>query len=115
MSADFNRWDILAAYNVYSCSWGWDVYTHGIQRRLSRLRWRDRSGECLEDLSENAKRIYGGLERRHQGHTVAYNRLRRRRPNVFPPWPGLQHVRSYRDFVRSLGVDPACLDMVAPS
>jgi hypothetical protein len=115
MTPEFNRWDVLAAYNVFSQLWGWDGYTHGIQARFSRLRYRDPGAEALEDLSDNAKRIYGHLERRHHGHAVAYGRLRRRRPDVFPPWPGTRSAGSYASFLRRIGVDPACLDLVAPT
>jgi hypothetical protein len=112
---EFNRHDICAAYNLFSQSWGWDAYTHGIQARLTRLRYRDPGAETLEDLTANAKAIYGRLERRHHGDAVAYNRLHRRRPDVFPPWPGTQNVGSYAGFLRKRGMDPACLDLVAPA
>lgn len=113
---EFNRWDIMAAYNVYSQLWGWDAYTHGIQARLVRLRYRDPSAETLEALTPNAKEIYGRLVRRHQGHSVAYDRLHRRRPDVFPAWPGTDNVGSYARYVRQrLGINPAALDMVAPT
>ena len=113
---EFNRFDVCAAYNVYSQLWGWDSYTHGIQARLARMGWEAGAGSGrLEDLTENAKAIFGTLERRHQASAVAYNRLRRRRPDVFPSWPGLAHVKSYSAFVRSLGLDVACLELVAPS
>ena len=120
---DFDRYDICAAYNMYSVLWGWDSYTHGIQARLSRFRWRDPSGERLETLSDNAKRIFGALVRRREHDSIAYDRLRRRRPDVFPPWPGTQNFRfsyaegstAYRAFVRRLGIDPAVLDAVVRS
>lgn len=110
----FDRLAILTAYNVWSQLWGWDAYTHGIQARLSRLGFRATDSEqTLEGLSPEAKVIYGALTRKHQALHVAYERLRRRHPEVFPAWPGTRNIKSsdpYREFVRACGMDPACLD-----
>lgn len=62
----FDRFDICAAYNMFSILWGWDAYTHGIQCRLSRLKYKPScSEEYLEGLSENAREIYTALVNRH--------------------------------------------------
>lgn len=110
----FDRWAILTAYNVWSCAWGWDGYTRGIQARLSRLKFRASDPEqTLEGLSAEAKQIYGALTRKHFGKHVAYERLHRKRPDVFPAWPGTSSIKTadpYKDYVRTCGVDPACLE-----
>jgi len=75
----FDRFDICAAFNLFSCDYGWDPYTHGIQTRLSRMHYRpSRSEEYLPGLKENAKAIYAHLVRKHYPEIVAYNRLTRR-------------------------------------
>jgi hypothetical protein len=115
-----DRWAIMAAYYMYSVLWGGDgaTYANQVNNRLHRLRFKPASAEeTLEGLSPEAKRVYGCLELRHHRHYVAYNRWHRRRPDVFPPWPGTasfprsRRGECYCDWVRSLGVDPACLDV----
>lgn len=114
----FDRFDICAAYNMYWVLWGGDSYANAIGSRLSTIRYRpSHSEEYLQGLSENAKAIYGQLVRRRERLQVAYDRLRRRHPDVFIPWPGTRNIRHadpYRAIVRSLGIDPICLDMVCP-
>ena len=64
----FDRFDICAAYNMYSILWGHDAYTNGIQARLARIEYRpSHSEEYLEGLSENAREIFDRLERRRHG------------------------------------------------
>lgn len=74
----FDRFDICAAYNLFSCFYGWDAYTHGIQCRLSRMRYRSPSEETLDGLTENAKEIYAALVRKHAAVNVAYDRMIKR-------------------------------------
>lgn len=64
--ATFDRFDILAAYNVFSTLWGWDDYTNRIQVRLARLDYKPADSEtCLRGLSDNAREVYAGLVARH--------------------------------------------------
>ena len=59
---EFDRFDVCAAYNVFSQLWGWDAYTHGIQVRLSRIAYRPSNSEqTLGGLSYNAREIYAAL------------------------------------------------------
>ena len=115
----FDRFDICNAYMMYALLWGSDRdhYTNHISVRLSAIKYRPaHSEECLEGMSENAKEIYGRLERKHHANHVAYERLHRRAPSVFPAWPGSNNLRvraiddPYRMYVRSLGVDARALD-----
>jgi hypothetical protein len=68
--AEFDRFDIYAAYNVYSMLWGGDgcTYENTIQVRLSRLKYRPADSEqTLGGLSENAREVYNGIvERQHR-------------------------------------------------
>jgi hypothetical protein len=108
MTDMFDRFDICNAYFMYSILWGHDSYTNGIQSRLRRIGYRPaRSEEYLEGMSENAKAIYGALVRRHQGDFVAYERLYRRQPEVFGPWPGTNNCGSVRSFLRARGLERA--------
>ena len=67
----FDKFDICAAYNLYSQLWGWDAYTHGIQARLCKLTYRPSNSEQgLSGCSENAQEIYLQLVRRHQSATA---------------------------------------------
>lgn len=65
----FNRFDICAAFNVYSMLWGGDGcdYENTIQVRLSRLEYRPATSEqTLGGLSENARAIYNEIvSRKH--------------------------------------------------
>ena len=107
----FDRQDICAAYYMYSILWGHDDFTAGIGRRLRALRYRpSRSEEFLEKLSPNAKAIYGQLVKHHQGDFVAYERLYRRAPEVFGPWPGSNNVGRPRNYMDRLGIRPEVLD-----
>lgn len=77
--ADFDRLDICAAYNVYSQTFGWSRFEHAIQARLSRLDYKPcDSDQRLRTLSDNAKAIYAGLVRRHQGVALAISRFERK-------------------------------------
>ncbi len=111
---EFDRWDILAAYNVYSQLYGWDHYTHGIQARLSRLHYHSPAEQTVEQLSANGKLIFGRLVRKHQAKDVAYTRLNKRRPDVFPSWPGtynLPTVDPYGNWLKRIGIDARALDV----
>jgi len=77
----FDRSDILAAYNLYSCFYGGDGYHYenGIRCRLSRIKYRpSQSEEYLSGLSENAKEIYAALVRKHNSTLVATERFIKR-------------------------------------
>ena len=66
----FDRFDICAAYNMYSVLWGGDGYHYPnyIQVRLSRIKYRpSHSEEYLEGLSENAREIYNALVLKREG------------------------------------------------
>jgi hypothetical protein len=72
---NFDRFDICAAYNVYSVLWGGDgcTYENTIQVRLSRLDYKPASSEqTLAGLSDNAREIYQELVKRHQQTTSGY-------------------------------------------
>lgn len=73
----FDRFDIVGAYNLFAALFGWDHYTHGIVARIARLR-AHRLPERVQDLSPNAKVIFGGLARRHCPTVVALGRFERR-------------------------------------
>lgn len=73
----FDRFDIVGAYNLFAALFGWDHYTHGIIARVARL-WARRLPERVQDLSPNAKVIFGGLARRHCPAVVALGRFERR-------------------------------------
>jgi len=63
----FDRFDICAAFALYSQLWGHDAYTNQIQYRLHLLKYRaSRSEETLSGCSENAQEIYLGLVKKHQ-------------------------------------------------
>lgn len=67
--ATFDRWDICAAWNVYSMLWGGDGcrFENAIQCRLSAIRYRPAiSEQSLAGLSENAREIYDDLVQAHQ-------------------------------------------------
>ena len=76
----FDRFDIVGAYNLFAALFGWDHYTHGIIARIARIaRLRARRlPERVQDLSPNAKVIFGGLARRHCPTVVALGRFERR-------------------------------------
>lgn len=75
----FNRWDILAAYHLFSVHYNGDRYTNGIGCRLSRLKYRPtHSEEYMSGLSDNGKAIYAALVRRHYAINVAYDRMIKR-------------------------------------
>lgn len=104
----FDRWDICNAYFMYAMLWGHDSYTRGIERRLDEIGYRPRGNdEYLERMTPNAKAIFGALERRRHGDLVAYDRLHRRHPDVFPAWPGTNAVGSVRRFLQSMGLERA--------
>ena len=68
MPAYFDRFDILAAYSLYSVLFAGDDYTAGIQVRLARLSYEpSRSEEHLDGLSENGQDIYLALVLLMQG------------------------------------------------
>ncbi len=74
-----NRFDVCAAYFMYAMLWSGSAYTNQISVRLAKLGYRPSpSEETLAGLSDEAKRIYGALVRRHEGDTVAADRLARR-------------------------------------
>jgi len=73
----FDRFDIISAYNLFSVLFGWDDYTHGIIRRISRLRAHGLP-ERVQDLTPNAKVILGRLACRHCPSVVAFGRFERR-------------------------------------
>lgn len=76
-SSVFDRFDILAAYNVFSQYAGWDNYTRGIQSRLRTLGYKpSRSETLIEGLSDNAGDILLALTERRLGESSA-ERLRR--------------------------------------
>jgi len=106
-----NRYDVFAAYYMFSVLYNGDSYANTIGRRLARLGYRpSRSEEYLETLSPDVKAIYGALVRRRDGQQVAYFRLHKRAPEVFPSWPGSIHVGKPRQYVARLGLNPAALD-----
>jgi hypothetical protein len=96
----FNRFDICEAYALYDMLWGpteYGVRLHRIQFRMSPLR-------TLENASEEVKRIYGSLVRKHNRLYVAYERYHRRNPKS-PMWPGTQNMRGGASaWLRSIGV-----------
>lgn len=115
--AYFDRWDVCAAYNMYAVLWNsTNAYIQGIQGRLSALEYWSPSEQTFEGMSANARLIYGMLERRHHRHWVAYQRLRRRHPDVVPSWPGRMNNPELTEanWLRGNGIDPAALDMVCP-
>ena len=74
----FDRFDICAAYNLFSQHYGWDGYTCDIQARLARIDYRPAASEqYIKGLSENAKAIYGALVRKHARINVGLERLDR--------------------------------------
>ena len=76
----FDRFDICAAYNLFSCLWGWDTYTHGIQVRLSRIQYRPAPlEEQIQGLTENGRAIFGALVRKHYPNRVGWARRARER------------------------------------
>lgn len=107
----FDRFDVCAAYGVYASDYGGDAYANSVGCRLSRLRFKPScSEETLDGLTDNAKEIYGRIVVRQNGDYVAYERLHRRAPHVFPAWPGNRNVGEPRAFVKRLGVDASVLD-----
>lgn len=111
-----DRWEVLAAYNMYAVLWAGGPYADSVSVRLHALRYSPAlPDQSLETLSPEAKAIYGQLELKHHQKHVAYQRWRRRRPDLFPPWPGSQYFKRtetcYQDWVISLGIDPACLTL----
>lgn len=76
----FDRFDICAAYNLYSQLWGWDNYTRGIQARLHGLRYRaGDSAQRVETLSDNAFAILENkVLARHGRHAASALRRERR-------------------------------------
>lgn len=73
----FDRFDICAAYNLYSCLYGWDDYTNGIQSRLAKIKYRpSASDQDLEEISENAQDILLDLVLAREGEG-AHDALRR--------------------------------------
>lgn len=108
----FDRFDVCEAYAVYSMLYG---PRSDIDARLRRVEFCPAPALSGPDhLTENGKVIFGGLVRRSEREYVAYERLHRRRPDVFPAWPGSRSVGSPARYVRDrLGLDPAALYAVA--
>jgi hypothetical protein len=76
-----NRFDVCAAFNLYSVLWGGDgaPYENRIQWRLSRIGYRPApSEEYLSGLSPDARSTYARLVRERQAAHVATARLLRR-------------------------------------
>ena len=107
----FDRFDICAAYYMYDILWNSTAYA----AKLRRIGYRPScSEEFLENLSENAKEIYGALVRRHNRLYVCWERYARRNPNA-PAWPGTDNMprRDARAWIKSLGVLRAVESMVS--
>jgi hypothetical protein len=71
--ATFDRMDILEAYFLYACWWGWDDYTHGINSRVRRVAKLSQNIGCSDRRwygmnNSNALAIYLNLVRRREGH-----------------------------------------------
>lgn len=113
-----DRWTLVEAIYWYADHWhgGQSSYTYALFCRAGRI---FRPGPCarFESADPEVRRVYGDLVRKHEGPSVAYERLHRRRPDLFPAWPGARNIRSlrpYHSFVQSLGFDPSILEKVAP-
>ncbi len=80
---NFDRFDILSAYNLYSALFAGDSYTAGIQARLAGLKYQPaRSEERFEGLSENAQAIFSALVLTHQGEDAAEQVRREYQPEI---------------------------------
>ena len=84
----FNRFDICEAYAMYDTLWGPTEYG----ARLHRIRFRPGVLFSLENMSENAKEIYGKLVRENQRIYIAWERFQRRTHAPKQPWPGTSNM-----------------------
>lgn len=53
--AEFNRFDICAAYNIFSMMWGHDDYTNGISNRLRKIHRERRAARDEDNLFRPGK------------------------------------------------------------
>jgi len=107
-----NRFNIAHGYWLYALLWNGENVAQDYWRRLRNISYRPApSQEYLETSDPEAKATYGRLVRKHHADYVAYERLYRRHPEVFLMWPGSHHVGTCANFVRSLGLDPRCLEV----
>jgi hypothetical protein len=71
--AEFNRFDICEAYNLYAVAYNGEAYTNEIHVRLSRLKFRpSNEAEYLCGLTENGREIYANLVETHYRGHVGY-------------------------------------------
>jgi len=84
----FDRFDICEAYAMYDMLWGPTEYA----ARLHRIKFRASPLRSLENMSENAKEIYGRLVREHQRIYIAWERYQRRKHARKLAWPGTRNM-----------------------
>lgn len=104
----FDRFDICEAYYMYDVLYNPTKYA----AKLRRLDFRPSPTIRLEDLSENAKEIFGALVRRHNRLYTGYTRYQKRNPAA-PSWPGTNNMRNgERAWLESIGALAAVESMV---
>ena|ERR1700722_782717 len=88
----FNRFDVCEAYAAFALLWGPQT---PISVRLHRIRYSLPYNWRLEDMSENAKEIYGMCVKTHNRYgrlLVGFERLQRRAPDVAGSWIGTNNM-----------------------
>lgn len=108
--AYFNRFDVCSAYWMYNVLWNPTNYAARLHRIGYKPSYRE---EFLENLSVNAKEIYGALVLRHERIHVAWERYARRNRNA-PSWPGTNNMpgNDPRAWLKAQGILTAVESMV---
>ena len=84
----FDRFDTCAAYWMYDILWNPTEYAPRLRRLGYKPSYRE---EFLENLSDNAKEIYGALVKKHNALMVGFERYAKRNPDA-PSWPGTRNM-----------------------
>ena len=108
--AYFDRFDICAAYWMFDILWNPTEYSPRLRRLGYAPSYRE---QFLENLSDNAKEIYGALVRRHHALMVGFERYAKRNP-IGPKWPGTYNMPrgDTRAWLASQGILTAVESMV---